>query len=256
MYFGRYTGTNTKSYAAILNTTADLSQNLAPDTLYKGYFCPNPARRLRAYYEPDTADAVTGESGFVSYVNTFVAEGIGTYHDIGLLWGARLLSPTGIFKADNALTGNGGAIERHMIFMTDGDSRAFDNNLYAYGAPWFARQQTPTGTAPTNDTITAQINPRTKLLCTLIKNMNIKLWVISYGGGADLNTEDMLEDCRVARPVFRRRGRRRPAGALPADRVRDRRSEADELTTRALSTGRARCLGRLRRSRGRTAARR
>ena len=37
---------------------------------------------------------------------------------------------------------NGGAIERHLIFMTDGDAHdVVDNNLCAYGSAWWDRRQ-------------------------------------------------------------------------------------------------------------------
>jgi hypothetical protein len=48
---------------------------------------------------------------------------------------------------------------------------------------------------PDSNQQTALINPRTEALCTAIKNMNIKLWVIAYGGGVDGAAADMLEDC-------------------------------------------------------------
>ncbi len=40
-------------------------------------------------------------TNFDSYVSALTADSY-TYHDIGLLWGARLMSPTGIFAANNA----------------------------------------------------------------------------------------------------------------------------------------------------------
>jgi hypothetical protein len=115
-----------------------------------------------------------------------------------MLWGARLLSPTGIFGSENATAGNGGEIKRHLIFMTDGNSQAFYNNLTAYGSPWYDRELTSAITGVTNgqaDTnLTAQISPRTSALCTAIKNMNISLWVISYGTAAS-SANTMLSNC-------------------------------------------------------------
>ncbi len=71
----------------------------------------------------------------MGYINSLDPVSQGTYHDIGMLWGARLLSPTGIFADENAFTAEGGAIERHMIFMTDGSTQTQLDNVYAYGLP-------------------------------------------------------------------------------------------------------------------------
>ena len=53
--------------------------------------CPSPARKL----EEMTASEIN------SYVASLRAEG-STYHDIGMIWGGRLISPTGLFADENA----------------------------------------------------------------------------------------------------------------------------------------------------------
>lgn len=178
--WGRTSGGNNT-----LNTVTT-ANNLNP---IRAYFCPSPARRLREYRTAaDTAD-------FEDYIGDLDPISQGTYHDIGLLWGARLLSPTGIFGADNALTANGGAIERHLIFMTDGNAQTVVNNLYAYGLPWWDRRQTPPNSAPTTGLLDSLVNERLLALCSRVKSMNITLWVISYGGGVDAANEARLSQC-------------------------------------------------------------
>lgn len=141
--------------------------------------CPVTSRRLTAY--PTSGD-------FKNYVNSLSAAG-STYHDIGLVWGARLLSPTGLFASDNALTPNGGTIERHLIFMTDGKAEPTYRNLAAYGMPWYDRRQlsdSTTSNSDITDGLTDLVNARTSALCKAIKNKNITLWVIYYGAvGSD-----------------------------------------------------------------------
>lgn len=140
------------------------------------YTCPRPARKLQSY-------KASGEvSDFKTYVDALSPSG-NTYHDIGLIWGTRLMSPTGLFASENALTANGGTIERHMIFMTDGASVASNTNLLAYGLPWWDRRQA----ASTSDSVLkATIDARLAALCKAIKNKNITLWVIYYGAvGSD-----------------------------------------------------------------------
>lgn len=143
--------------------------------------CPTPARKFQTW----TA------SGFRDYVNS-LATGGNTYHDIGLLWGARIMSPTGIFADLNAPKDK--TIERHMVFMTDGETATEETNYSAYGVHWYDRRQTPTGTAPTSDLLNDLTDARTVALCKAIKNKNINLWVVSYG---DLSgpTNDRLRAC-------------------------------------------------------------
>lgn len=138
--------------------------------------CPTEARKLQAW---PTA------SEFEDYVDR-LSPGSNTYHDIGLLWGARLMSPTGIFADENDFTPQGGEIERHLIFMTDGDPCTGTFNYNAYGVAWFDRRQTDTASAPTEGctntgTLTQQVNARTAAICTAVKAKNITLWVITFG---------------------------------------------------------------------------
>jgi Flp pilus assembly protein TadG len=152
--------------------------------------CPAAARKLAIY--DDSAEA----TDFMNYVNTLQPGGY-TYHDIGLLWGARLLSPTGLFGAENAFTPSGGAIERHIVFMTDGDTVNIPGNHTAYGIDWWDRRQTDSGSAPTQTLLQNLNNARANALCTAIKNKNINLWVVAFGSGTGISTatEDRLKAC-------------------------------------------------------------
>ncbi|MBO9712033.1 pilus assembly protein TadG-related protein [Sphingomonas sp.] len=164
------------------NDTTDEVYSTSDYVNGSSYQCPTQAKKLQAWTDPDAFD---------TYVDSLTANG-NTYHDIGLLWGARLMSPTGIFASENAYTlptsdnPGGGEIERHLIFMTDGDPCTSVGNYQAYGVAWFDRRQTDASSAPTDGctdtgTLTAQVNARTAALCTAIKNKNITLWVITFG---------------------------------------------------------------------------
>lgn len=129
---------------------------------------------------------------YKKYINDLTTDGY-TFHDIGMLWGARLASPTGIFAANNAVANDN--VQRHMIFMTDGDTNADPDALSAYGVPWFDRLQTDAGSAPTNSQLNSLTDDRTAALCTAVKNMNITLWVVSYGSDVNSTTNDRLRLC-------------------------------------------------------------
>ncbi len=155
----------------------------------QAYSCPTEAKKLQSWTDADA---------FETYVDSLRASG-NTYHDIGLIWGGRLMSPTGLFATENALTPQGGEIERHMIFMTDGDACTENYNYQAYGLAFFDRRQTdpnvvPTGGCTSTGTLTQQVNARTEVLCSAIKNRNITLWVISFGSVAS-STVTRLSNC-------------------------------------------------------------
>ena len=92
--WGRYTGSSTETLATV-TTSTDLSRNYS-------YSCPAPARGITQW---------ASSNAFDTYVGGLTAGG-NTYHDIGLLWGARLISPTGMFAANNTNRQN---IQRHMV---------------------------------------------------------------------------------------------------------------------------------------------
>jgi Flp pilus assembly protein TadG len=144
--------------------------------------CPMPAK---LYQEWDPAV-------FETYVNTLTPTSY-TYHDIGLLWGARLMSPTGIFS--NLTAPANRDIQRHMIFMTDGDTNADISSYSAYGMDWWDRRQNDGSAAPSDAWLEANINSRTQAICTWVKNKNISLWVISFGTDVTSSAQTALQNC-------------------------------------------------------------
>lgn len=140
--------------------------------------CLTTQSRKLATYNSDA-----GSISFRNYVNSFAATG-STYHDIGLLWGARLMSPTGIFADENATTEAGAEIQRHMVFMTDGIADSGFTSYTPYGIePWDLRR-TRAGVMPSEADIDVVINARTSAICNKIKalgNSGVTLWVVYYG---------------------------------------------------------------------------
>lgn len=183
-------GTSNWSFSATNNTTAEYGNGA-------GYACPTQARRMQTW--PDAG-------AFDDYVDGLVTGG-STYHDIGLLWGARFVSPNGIFKDDNDYTPQGGEIERHIIFMTDGDTNTLVTNYTAYGIAWFDRRQTPTNTTPTVAMTDEQVDLRFAALCSRIKNATYNgkaaytLWVISFGS-VSTDTTTRLTNCATTGRYF------------------------------------------------------
>lgn len=128
--------------------------------------CPAPARKL----------APISASQLDSYLNSLQPEGA-TYHDIGMIWGGRLLSPTGIFAAENADTGNKVA-RRHLIFLTDGETEPFDIAYGAYGVDALDQRRWDPSMP---DSLSATVEKRFAVACKEVKKRNITVWVIAFG---------------------------------------------------------------------------
>ncbi len=134
--------------------------------------CPSPAKLLQAFTRTDLQ----------SYVNSLIVGGK-THHDIGFLWGLRLMSRDGIF-GDVVNTGlNGAKNAQHLIFMTDGETDT-DNTVYeAYGLSGLDRRRTTsftTNDAQNNEQDTIVVN-RLLALCQVARRKDITVWVIAFG---------------------------------------------------------------------------
>ena len=138
--------------------------------------CPAPAQKL----EPMTSGDLD------SYLSTLRPEGA-TYHDIGMIWGGRLISPTGLFASENADTGNRQR-SRHLIWMTDGMTEPYDLAYGAYGVDPLDQRRWD-GDSDT-ETLSSVIENRFGVACEQVKNRNVTVWVIAFGTGlTDLMTE-------------------------------------------------------------------
>ncbi len=129
--------------------------------------CPAAARKLQVWNQSD----------FDAYIDGLVAAG-STYHDIGMIWAARLLSPTGLFAAENADASPKKRTTRHLIFLTDGQTSSLDISYSSYGVePIAQRRWSPTSAM----TLTETIEKRFSFACEQAKKKNMKVWFIAFG---------------------------------------------------------------------------
>ncbi len=148
-----------------------------------GYACPRPAKRL----------ATMTQTEVQTFVDGLIATG-STWHDVGMAWGARLISPTGLYAANNATAPNGQPISRNIIFMTDGDMNA-DENVYGTWGYEVRDMRTSAGDFSSMDT---RHNSRFVALCNAARSKNIRVWVIGFGTA--LNTQ--LTQCADSGQAF------------------------------------------------------
>jgi len=156
--------------------TLDTSTDYDPMTAY----CPPAAKNFTTV---DTSAPSTVPSWIETYLGTLYAWG-GTYHDIGMIWGARLANPNGI----NSTVVNSGtvtSVSRHIIFLTDGQMAPDCKGLYsAYGHEYLDNRVMPvqSTTGSTCDaTLTTYHNGRYLAACQKAKDMGYTVWVVGFG---------------------------------------------------------------------------
>lgn len=137
--------------------------------------CAKPSQRLKVMTAADV-------SGFVNAAD-FVPLG-GTYHDIGMIWGLRFLSPTGIFASDTGAWPGRQAPKRVIVFLTDGAMAPSTDAYGFYGVEMLDRRvRNGTNTPSAADVH----NERFLAACSKAKAMNIDVWTVAIAPAADTN---------------------------------------------------------------------
>lgn len=147
--------------------------------------CPTPSKKLQVWTQAD----------YDAYIDGLVAAG-STYHDIGMIWAARLLSATGIFAADNADVSAKQRTSRHLIFLTDGQTSSLDISYSSYGVEPLSKRRWGE-VSPL--TLTQTIEKRFSFVCDQAKKKNMTVWFVAFG--TDLNP--MMTECAGVGHYFR-----------------------------------------------------
>lgn len=129
--------------------------------------CPATARKL----------AEMDSSALNAYLATLSAAGA-TYHDIGMIWAGRLLSPTGLFATENGDVSATRPTSRNLIFLTDGQTEPYDLAYGAYGVDALDQRR---WTRDSPLTLTETVEQRFLAACKEVKKKNITVWVIAFG---------------------------------------------------------------------------
>ena len=101
-----------------------------------------------------------------------------TYHDIGMIWAGRLLSPTGLFQAENKDINASKPTNRNLIFLTDGQTEPYDLAYGAYGIDALDQRRWNRDSALS---LTETVEQRFLAACKEVKKKNITVWVIAFG---------------------------------------------------------------------------
>lgn len=128
-------------------------------------FCPASARKLTEIDSED--DFNTAVNAVTSLVGGY------TNHDLGIMWGMRFLSSTGMFASENPEERGEMRVDKHLVFMTDGEMTADNNNYSAFGIP--ARRNRMNGSG----TLVAKHQARFLNACNRARQMGMTVWVIA-----------------------------------------------------------------------------
>ena len=134
--------------------------------------CPKPVKRLGVMTRDDV-------SRYINAVD-FAPMG-GTYHDIGMIWGGRLMSPGGPWSADTAAWPGRNTPNRVIIFLTDGVMAPQTKFYSMYGQEALDKR---IGPGKNGGTLTYLHEQRFLAACQAAKSRNIQIWTVAIATGA------------------------------------------------------------------------
>ena len=146
--------------------------------------CPSPAVKLREY---------ATEKAFNDAVGTATARVTGgTYHDIGMLWGMRFISRTGLYSADNPTKIGEFPVNQHIVFMTDGALGTGPDLYSAFGVDRYTNRMQGSGTREEKHI------SRFESVCNLAKSKRVTVWVIAL----DVTDTEDIQNCATSPTHF------------------------------------------------------
>ena len=144
-----------------------------PSRMKSGFIaCGKPVKRLGPMARSDVSNYL--------YATDFAPIG-GTYHDTGMIWGGRLISPSGPWAGDTAPWDGRNPPNRVIVFMTDGDMAPNAGSYSMYGVE--AYDHRVLGSAGQSNLINYH-NYRFLAACAAAKARNIDIWTVSIDSSA------------------------------------------------------------------------
>lgn len=140
--------------------------------------CGKPVKRLGVMARSDISNYL--------YANDFVPQG-GTYLDTGMIWGSRLISPTGLWASDTATWPTRNPPNRVIVFLTDGIMSPNGNSYSMYGYEDYDKR---VANGDTNS-LANYHNSRFLAACAAAKARNVDVWTVAIA----TSTSTQLQTC-------------------------------------------------------------
>ncbi|GAA0662763.1 Flp pilus assembly protein TadG [Sphingomonas insulae] len=177
-----------KPYWPEVEYTSYQDRIYSSDYMKPQYACPTAAAPMKAWTRANLSD----------YLDTLDPDG-GTYHDFGMMWGARWASANGIFGSANPATYNSMPVKKYIIFMTDGLFDTGYSTLYSgYGVEQLDARVTPGGSSSNEADQLARHKQRFNLLCSKAKTMGYSVWVIGFATTLDASLTNCASNASQA----------------------------------------------------------
>jgi Flp pilus assembly protein TadG len=144
--------------------------------------CPAPAVALQAF----------DRASLLNYVNTLTGDG-GTYSDIGMIWGGRLISDSGVFAA-SPTSFNSFPVKKYIILMTDGYIDTGSTYYSAWGVETYDHRISA-NPYPGDNTDVDNHKQRFGLACGAAKSKGASIWVIAFGAAVAAGPDASLTGC-------------------------------------------------------------
>ncbi|WP_234032310.1 pilus assembly protein TadG-related protein [Parerythrobacter jejuensis] len=144
--------------------------------------CPPQARKM----------APITDAELDTYLATLTPYGA-TYHDIGMIWGGRLMSQKGLFAAENQPVSASRSLSRHLIFLTDGQTEPYDIAYGAYGVDPIDERRWSTSSSMS---LTETIEQRFLFACNEVKKNSTTVWVVAFGTSVNQKMKDCAGEGR------------------------------------------------------------
>jgi len=172
LFYARNNYTSTSNTASLLELLSNNPNIGTPSYMQLGYItCGKPVARLSTMSRTQVS----------AYVNASDFKPIGgTYHDTGMIWGTRLLSPTGLFAADTAAWPGRDAPNRVIVFLTDGVMAPSTYIYGMYGNEYYDRRVS----GGDFGNLTNYHIQRFLAECAAAKARNINVWTVSIASTA------------------------------------------------------------------------
>lgn len=155
--------------------------------------CPAEATKLRTY---------NNETGFQNAIDAATTTVTGnTYHDLGMMWGARFLSQTGIFAANNPSVYNDVPVAMHIVFLTDGEMCPNDSGYTSFSVDRYDERMTDSAASVSGcgpDSLRGKHIARFQSACNTAKSMGMTIWVIAF----DVLDSDEIRPCATSSGHF------------------------------------------------------
>ena len=129
----------------------------------------------------------------------------GTYHDTGMIWGLRMISPQGVFAGDTAKWTGHADPKRVIVFLTDGAMSPDTRSYGMYGTEYFDSRISGNGTSVssgTTGTLAAYHNARFLAECQKAQEKNIQVWVVAVGQSLTSQLQTCVGTAHPERAIF------------------------------------------------------